>query len=144
VRNKFRRAANATTKEEPFLCGDEAGLIKNFFVNAISSICSTNFILQDLGQACKQETFIFGFTFEDNWDHKTRDAVDHVKKIRVLLMRESKLARLEKLTEKDVRFQSDTNHHKMRFLHLQKLQEAWAEELVRSFNSMLGNSMNAA
>jgi hypothetical protein len=55
VRKVFRRAAELTTKEDPFLreppgepC-EHKGMILNLFVNSISSICSTNFIRQDLG-----------------------------------------------------------------------------------------------
>jgi hypothetical protein len=126
VRELFRAAADASTAEKPFLCGGEAGLVKNLFMNAISAICSSNFVLQDFGLVCKVESFIFGITFEENWDPKPTS--DHVHKIRVLLIRESKLNDLSKLTEEGVRFQSDSEHHKMRFRHLQDLGGAWVEE----------------
>ena len=94
-RDVFRKAATCTTPDDPFLRepprSTAKGLIMNHFVNAISGICSSNFILGALGQPTTEETFIFGLTYEENWNK-----LDHVKKIRVLLIRDEMLEQLNR------------------------------------------------
>jgi hypothetical protein len=142
--------ADATTEEEPFLRDSIEGaereqrkMVINLFSNHISSICSTNFILQDFGEAVQEEAFVFGLTFEEAWNgsgggggdggggaeaeageadeggeggeeaaegkqkKQQRREVDknHVKKIRVLMMREKMLSALLTKTEADIIFQ---------------------------------------
>ena len=79
-------------------------------------------------------------TFEENWNQQLQGAADHVKKIRVLLMREEKLQQLAAMSEAQVRFQSESQHHKMRFQHLQLLAELQQEELSRRGSSRSSSS----
>ena len=79
-------------------------------------------------------------TFEENWNQQVQGAADHVKKIRVLLMREEKLQQLAAMSEAQVRFQSESQHHKMRFQHLQLLAELQQEELSRRGSSRSSSS----
>ena len=74
-------------------------------------------------------------TFEENWNQQVQGAADHVKKIRVLLMREEKLQQLAAMSEAQVQFQSESQHHRMRFQHLQLLAELHEEELSRRSSS---------
>jgi hypothetical protein len=77
-RKHFRAAAYATTEHEPFLRDslesaerEERKQVINLFSNHISSICSTNFILQDLGEPVQEEAFVFGLTFDEAWTADT-------------------------------------------------------------------------
>ena len=65
---------------------------------------------------------MFGITFEKQ---QRTEQSDHVKKVRVLLIREDSLLELQNKTIRQVEFQSDTEHHKMRFEHLQLLKQHW-------------------
>ena len=52
-RGAFRSSAERTSRDKPFVMDDDESLRKmviNLFSNHISSICSTNFILQDMDQ----------------------------------------------------------------------------------------------
>ena len=177
-RINFRLAAKETTEEEPFLRDsiegsqrEERKLVINLFSNHISSICSTNFILQDLGETVQEEAFVFGLTFEEAWlATATATGVDgadqssstagskaegaaaepaatsagdsgsgkakakdkeqdqkHVKKIRVLMMREKMLTQLLTMTEDDIEFQSKSDYHKMRLKHLKLMATKWRQ-----------------
>lgn len=134
-RSSFRAAAHETEEEEPFLRDSQQGslneerkVVINLFSNHISSICSTNFILQDLGQTVREEAFVYGLTFEAAWkkEEKENDR-NHVKKIRVLMMREEMLAKLLTVSEDDIEFQSSSNFHKTRFKHLKLMAEKWKD-----------------
>eukprot|EP01043_Picozoa_sp_COSAG02_P044019 COSAG02_NODE_3885_length_6087_cov_7.811456_7_plen_367_part_00 len=70
-RQHFRAAAKMTTEIEPFLRDslesaerEERKLVINLFSNLISSICSTNFVILDLGEVVHEESYVFGLTFE--------------------------------------------------------------------------------
>lgn len=93
-RQSFRAAAMETKQDKPFLEDDKSssdrGAVLNLFANHISSICSTNFILQDMGQHVREESFVFGLTFEeapgmtdnDKAQTKTKKSdQNHVKKV---------------------------------------------------------------
>ena len=97
--------------------------------NHISTICSTNFVLQDLGQPTREETFVFGLTYEEAWTHQSER--HHVKKIRVLMVRESNLAKLKALDQTNMEFQSGRNYHIDRFNHLKILERHWTGEECR-------------
>jgi hypothetical protein len=67
--------------------------------------------------------YVFGITFEKQ---KRTEQSEHVKKVRVLLMRESSLVELNTMKNiTQVQLQSDSKHHAMRFHHLQKLATHW-------------------
>lgn len=108
--------------------------------------------------AVRQEPFIFGLTFEENWmkaEEKKRDK-NHVKKIRVrcklsyarvlefenqqavasqcyewaatlvgvaqiLMVREHAVNALKHTGQHDMKFQSSSDFHKMRFAHLKTM-----------------------
>ena len=64
----------------------------NLFSNHLSSINASNYIMEDMGeQDMVSETYVFGLTYEKTNDKTAKD--DHVKKVRVLIIRASCLAR---------------------------------------------------
>eukprot|EP01046_Picozoa_sp_COSAG06_P020910 COSAG06_NODE_1550_length_9129_cov_4.644408_6_plen_656_part_00 len=104
---------------------DWVGMIVNLFGNHISAACSNGFILQDVHgpTAVEEVPYVFGITFEKQ---KRTEQSEHVKKVRVLLMRESSLVELNTMKNiTQVQLQSDSKHHAMRFHHLQKLATHW-------------------
>jgi hypothetical protein len=103
---------------------DWVGMIVNLFGNHISAACSNGFILQDVHgpKAVEEVPYVFGITFEKQ---ERTEQSEHVKKVRVLLIRESSLLELKTKTIEQVQLQSDSEHHEMRFRHLQKLATHW-------------------
>ena len=86
--------------------------------------------MQDLGQPTREETFVFGLTYEEAWTHQTSER-HHVKKIRGLMVRESNLAKLKALDQTNMEFQSGSNYHIDRFNHLKILERHWTGEECR-------------
>lgn len=104
---------------------DRVGQVVNLFGNQISAACSSNFIVKDIrGRDSVQEIrYVFGITYEK--PQRTEQS-EHVQKVRVLLIREDSLWELEDMDSCDeVELQSDSDHHKMRFKHLQLLAKHW-------------------
>jgi peptidoglycan/xylan/chitin deacetylase (PgdA/CDA1 family) len=99
-------------------------MVVNLLGNHISAACANNFILQDIHgpDKVKEVSYVFGVTFEK--PEPTADS-EHVKKVRVLLIREDSLSQLLNLEIDDVKLQSYSDHHKMRFDHLKLLSEYW-------------------
>jgi hypothetical protein len=135
----FRKTAlrsNAEQKSYPFLEDTETNhdLVINYFVNAISSICDTNFVSSELGQPVVERAFVFGLTFEQLTEKQQQEA--HVRKVRVLLMREDRLKEISELTlEKhggSVQLQSKRSFHEDRFTHLQKMARRWRQEKLKN------------
>jgi hypothetical protein len=104
---------------------DRVGQVVNLFGNQISAACSSNFIVKDIrGRDSVEEIrYVFGITYEK--PQRTEQS-EHVQKVRVLLIREDSLWELEEMDSCDeVELQSDSDHHKMRFAHLQLLAKHW-------------------
>ena len=67
--------------------------------------------------------YVFGITYEKS--QPTEDS-EHVQKVRVLLIREESLWKIERMDScDDVELQSNSGHHKMRFRHLKLLAKHW-------------------
>ena len=88
----FTETARHTTREIPFLQdrrtkhGEMRNQMINLFSNHISSINASNYLLEDLGEQDVISTaYVFGITYEVSDDKSAKD--DHVKKVRVLLIR---------------------------------------------------------
>ena len=103
-------------------------------MNAISSICDTNFVSSELGQPVVEKAFVFGLTFEE-LPATAKQQAAHVRKVRVLLMREDSLDEMSRLTlEKNdgtVELQSKGSYHEDRFDHLHKMASRWRQEKKR-------------
>ena len=101
---------------------DWVGMIVKLVINHISA--ATNFILQDINgpDKAKEVSYVFGITFEKQ---ERTEQSEHVKKVRVLLIREEALNELENLDIDEVKLQSYSDHHKMRFDHLKLLAKYW-------------------
>ena len=103
-------------------------------MNAISSICDTNFVSSELGQPVVEKAFVFGLTFEE-LPATAKQQAAHVRKVRVLLMREDSLDEMSRLTlEKNggtVELQSKGSYHEDRFDHLHKMASQWRHEKKR-------------
>ena len=74
TRQAFRKSAERTSRDKPFVMEsrDESlrKMVINLFSNHISSICSTNFILQDMDQEVNLNWRSVGADFLNltNWD----------------------------------------------------------------------------
>jgi hypothetical protein len=98
MRGVFAETAKDTTHDRPFLQdretkhGEMRNQMVNLFSNHLSSINASNYIMEDMGeQDMVSETYVFGLTYEKTNDKTAKD--DHVKKVRVLIIRASCLAR---------------------------------------------------
>ncbi len=92
MRKIFRNTARHTTRDVPFLQdrqmkhGEMRNQMINLFSNHLSSINASNYLLEDLGeQDVISTTYVFGITYEVTDDNSAKD--DHVKKVRVLIIR---------------------------------------------------------
>eukprot|EP01046_Picozoa_sp_COSAG06_P041310 COSAG06_NODE_5111_length_3712_cov_3.101024_1_plen_658_part_00 len=92
TRGIFTETARHTKRNTPFLQdrhtkhGEMRNQMVNLFSNHLSSINASNFFLEDLGEQDVISTnYIFGITYEVADDKSAKD--DHVKKVRVLIIR---------------------------------------------------------
>lgn len=92
MRKNFTETARHTTCDSPFLQdrhtkhGEMRNQMVNLFSNHLSSINASNYLLEDLGeQDIISTTYVFGITYEVTDDKSAKD--DHVKKVRVLIIR---------------------------------------------------------